>query len=113
MFGLSVRINDEEPVVACANDLAVLSAIVTGTGLLGRLSLPAHPSHGRHFHMQLGGLSSGLGSPEQRQLYWINSRALKMGDKITIEIVESDTGSPTADSKHTEGNRYRGLRPPE
>jgi hypothetical protein len=94
MFALRVRINDEEPVTGGAEDLSVISAGVTGVGLLGPASIPSRPDEGQEFFISLGGLSPETPDSEREHLYWIKLRYLKVGDKVTIEIIETDTASP-------------------
>lgn len=97
MFALQVRINDGEPVICGADDLGVISAGVTGVGVLGSSSKQVRTGEDKEFFLQSGGLTSRGDDVENEHLHW-GRHDLKVGDKVTIQIVEADTASPIVKS---------------
>ena len=87
MLALRVRINDKESIVAGADDLSVLSAMVTLTGKLGRNAVD--PGRGKP-DMFLGvvGLTARAGRREDEHLRWTPHVKLKVGDRVLVELVE-------------------------
>ena len=107
MFALRVRLNDEEPVIGGADDLGVINAHVTGVGMLGPLSIPARPREDQEFFYHLGGLTARETGVENEHVNWVKLRHLKVGDKVTIEIIETDSANPIVEStvsKHQRKN---------
>lgn len=80
--------------VSGADDLGVLSAIVTCVGKLGALSSPNRDDETQDFTFRLGGLTSRpIGSVDEH-LIWLQNDALQVGDKIIIEITEVEKADP-------------------
>jgi hypothetical protein len=94
MFALKVQINDQTPVVGGADDLGVLSAIVTCVGRLGALSAPNRDDETQDFTFRLGGLTSRPKGSADEHLVWLENNTLQVGDKITIEITEVEKTDP-------------------
>jgi hypothetical protein len=94
MFALKVCLNDEEPVIAGAEDLGVLNAIVTCGGKLGHATQPHRPNETQDFNCQIGGLTSRGADAENEHLRWLQRWNLKVGDRVTIEIIETDHANP-------------------
>lgn len=94
MFALKVRINNQKPVIGGADDLGVLSAIVTGTGKLGSNSCPSSDDEAQDFTFRLGGLTSRPQGTLDEHLVWLTHEELKPGDTITVEIIETDQVDP-------------------
>jgi hypothetical protein len=90
MFALKVRINDEQPIVAGAEDLVVLNAIVNCAGKLGVASHSPRPSAKQDFNFQLGGLTSRAPGIANEHVRWLERWDLKVGDRVTIEIIQAD-----------------------
>lgn len=99
MFALRVRINNEAPVTGGADDLGVITVNVTGAGLLGPNSVRSRPDESLEFFCHLGGLTARGTAVEDVHLLWLQQHNLKLGDKVTIEIVEVDSASPIVGSK--------------
>jgi hypothetical protein len=90
MIAFEIELNGESLGTAGADDLSVLTAIVTAVGKLGSNSTGAHQRE-RHYDIELtvGGLTSRAeGSPDEH-LDWIR-RALKTGDVVTVRLFETD-----------------------
>jgi hypothetical protein len=93
MYAIRVQINNAQPVVGGAGDLSVLSAILTLTGKLGSGSRPHRDDGSVDFTFRLGGLTSRGPGVEDEHLVWLEDNELKLGDKLTFEIVESESPS--------------------
>ncbi len=102
MYALKVCINEESPVIGGADDLGVLTAIVTCTGKLGHASVPSRGDEFQDFSFRLGGLTSRPIGTTDEHLVWLSHEGLKVGDKITIEIVEADRTDPVISGKEAE-----------
>jgi hypothetical protein len=98
MFALKVHLNDEQPIVAGAEDLGVLSAIVTCAGALGALSHPFGSSEKQDFNCQVGGRTRRAPGIANEHLSWLQRWDLKVGDRVTIEIVETNRADPVVSS---------------
>ena len=94
MYAIKVQINDNSTVVGGASDLSVLSGILTLTGKLGNASCPHRDDGTADFTFRLGGLTARGPGIEDEHLVWLEDNELKLGDKLTFEIVE--TNSPSA-----------------
>ncbi|MDB5335269.1 MAG: hypothetical protein JWN70_888 [Planctomycetaceae bacterium] len=98
MLALRIRINDEEPVTGGAEDLGVISAGVTAVGLLGNSSYPSRPDERPDIFCQLSGATARKPGAENEHLHWVKLRFLNVGDRVVIDIVETDSASPIVDS---------------
>jgi hypothetical protein len=103
MFALKVRINDEQPIVAGAEDLVVLNAMVNCAGKLGVASHSPRPSEKQDFNCHVGGLTSRALDLANEHLRWLQRWELKVGDRVTIEIVETDRADPVVSSYPARG----------
>ena len=98
MIALQFRINDEEVIIAGANDLGVLTASVTAVGKLGSATLvQTKAEKPNHYTCHLGGLTAR--SSDNEHLNWLQHRELKVGDRVTIEILEVNETSPVVSSR--------------
>ncbi|PPD45451.1 MAG: hypothetical protein CTY16_10150 [Methylobacter sp.] len=94
MYAFKVQINDQEPIIGGAEDLGVLTAIVTATGKLGFSSFPHRGDGTRNIDFRLGGLTTRGEENEDEHFTWLDATELKLGDRILIEIIETDTAHP-------------------
>lgn len=90
MHALRVRINDEAPVIAGADDLGVLNATVSCVGKLGSSSRSGREDELADLFVTVGGLTSRASDVPDEHLNWMSQRALRIGDVISVEVV--DTG---------------------
>jgi hypothetical protein len=104
MIGLTVYLNRKKLTVAGADDLCVLNAIVNAVGELGKSTTPRI---GRRRSVDLwlsvGGLTRRPKGTEDEHLRWLGHQRLRVGDRITVQIVRTDqpdqhTGSTVAAS---------------
>ena len=102
MYVLRVQINDESPVVGGMEDLGVLSAIVTGVGKLGPASHPSRPDETAEFHLRLGGLTSRAPGQRDEHVEWVSHRELRVGDKVVVELLDSEVADPVVSGKEAE-----------
>lgn len=94
MIALKVRINDEASIIAGAEDLSVVDTSISCMGRLGSLSQPSSSDKPNVFHCHVGGLVSRTSPKAGEHLQWLSRFDLKVGDKVTIEIVETHEVSP-------------------
>lgn len=99
MYALRVQINDELPVIAGAHDLSVLTAGVTGMGTMGQSSqVLVHPENDSLFFFDVSGLTDRPPGIENEHLYWLANRVMRVGDKVTIEVIETRLPAPPCKS---------------
>ncbi|RZA33692.1 MAG: hypothetical protein EOP92_19550 [Lysobacteraceae bacterium] len=94
MYALKVRINDEAPVIAGADDLGVLNAAISCVGKLGTGSRPVREDESADLFMTVGGLTSRASDVPDEHLNWVSQRPLKIGDVISVEVLDT----PKADA---------------
>ena len=70
MIALEVRLNGKRVCVAGAEDLSVLSAIVTASGPLGKRTVPVRPDEVSQIVYQVGGLTSRSDPAKDVHLRW-------------------------------------------
>ncbi len=102
MFALKVQINDSDAVTGGAIDLGVLNAILTCTGKLGPSSVPSRDDETHDFTFRLGGLTSRAKGVVDEHLVWMERRELKVGDKVTVQIVETNDVDPVRSGREAE-----------
>jgi hypothetical protein len=88
MLALRVTINDEKTVIAGAEDLSVLSAIVSLAGKLGKKAR----DRGRgkpDMHLHVGGLTARGKRRKDEHLRWTPHLKLKIGDGVAIELIKT------------------------
>ena len=95
MIAFKVRLNYQLLAVAGAEDMSVLSAIMTASFNDG------FPD-GCHCRLHVGGLSRGDASGPAEHLEWAPHRNLAVGDFVSIEIVETDEASPIVERRPAE-----------
>jgi hypothetical protein len=89
MRALKVQINDQAPVIAGAADLGVLNAIVSCVGQLGPDAVSPRGNEADELKLDVGGLTSRTAGTVNENLNWLPGVPLKVGDKITVEILET------------------------
>jgi hypothetical protein len=107
MRALRVTINDGKPVVAGADDLGVLSFIVSCVGALGPNARPPRGEGGEQITLSLGGLTSRAAETADEHVNWLSQLPLKVGDKIEVEILETNSPDPidsAAEAKRRESD---------
>jgi hypothetical protein len=97
MIGFRLRYNDEEPVLGAAEDLSVLSAGMSVTGLLGPKTVQIGEESSPHFHIVLGGLTARSDARPDEHLKWYQRWEAALGDRVVIEIVETNVAPEPAE----------------
>lgn len=87
MYAFKIRINDEAPVIAGADDLGILNATVTCAGKLGSGSQLGREDEPADVSMTVGGLTSRAADVPDEHLHWISQKPLGIGDVISVEVV--------------------------
>jgi hypothetical protein len=88
MYALRVTINGKRTIVAGAEDLSVLSAMVTLTGKLGTRAIS--PRRGKpDLMVRVGGLTSRRNRPDEH-LEWLKNYNVKVGDQYLVEIIKTN-----------------------
>ncbi|MBC3873023.1 hypothetical protein [Undibacterium flavidum] len=106
MYGLKVRINDNPCIVGGADDLSVLSAILTCSGKLGDATNPPSGDDTQEFMFRLGGLTSRIDGATDEHLVWVENHDLKLGDKVIIEIVDVDIADSIISGEEAKERAY-------
>ena len=103
MIGLAVYLNGKRKAVAGADDLCVLSAIVTAVGELGASTASVGKRHGVDLHLSVGGLTRRAETAsiavdsksgrrcEQKVSHWASCVPLRqpMGDFVPQAVAQS------------------------
>ncbi len=114
MITFQVELNGRALGTAGAEDLSVLTAIVSAVGKLGRNSAGAYErEHHYDIELRVGGLTSRAEGTPNEHLDWIE-RALKPGDVVTVRLVEAEaadvpTGSQPARTDGDYQKQYEEL----
>lgn len=95
MIAIRLKINNEPAVVAGNEELTLLTAAVTCSGKLGP---NVHPEIGEEvsLSLHLGGMTARREGVREEFLDWIEQADLKVGDKVTIEILEQGRVAPVS-----------------
>jgi hypothetical protein len=102
MYALKVQLNDQAPIVGGANDLSVLTAILSCSGKLGPLSHTTGDDKTQDFTFRLGGLTSKSEGKVDEHLVWLENNNLKLGDIVTIRIMSVAQADAVISSKEAE-----------
>lgn len=90
MIALAVYLNGKKLTVAGTDDLCVLNAIVNAVGELGKSTVPIGKSGKPDLWLSVSGLTSRPDGAEDEHLRWIGHRRLRVGDKVTVQLVRTD-----------------------
>ena len=88
MFALRITVNGRSRAVAGAEDLSVLAANITLVGPLGARTV-RKKRDAPDMMLHVGGLTARAGNKSDEHLDWLNLRKMKVGDKVTVEIIET------------------------
>ena len=106
MHALRVRINDEAPVIAGADDLGVLNAIVSCVGKLGSSSRSGREDELADLFVTVGGLTSRASDVPDEHLNWMSLRPLRIGDVISVEVVDTLTADAAISGNEAEKRQH-------
>jgi hypothetical protein len=107
MIAFEVRLNGRRICIAGAEDLAVLSTIVTASGKLGPKTVPARPddTNGEIF-FSVGGLTARRDPEKDVHVRWKSITPLTVGDVIQVKVLDVKKADPA--KSRTKAARKRG-----
>lgn len=94
MLAFRIQLNGQPAVTGGAEDLGVLTTTITAVGQLGPKAQRRRSDEEIEVHVRLGGLTSRGPGIEDEHLVWFEEHAVKPGDKIVVEIIETETPDP-------------------
>ncbi|MBB3118115.1 hypothetical protein [Pseudoduganella violacea] len=116
MYALKVSINDGAPIVAGADDLAVLNTIINCVGQLGPATMPNGTEQAVDLHVSIGGLTGRRDGASDEHLGWLKMQPLQVGDTITVQLIETSavdapiSGEAAAERKRDEKEYFEHCR---
>ncbi|MGC3988584.1 MAG: hypothetical protein QM796_02645 [Chthoniobacteraceae bacterium] len=91
MIAFEVSLNGKRVCIAGADDLGVLSTIISACGKLGKKTVPARPDvTSGDVHYSVGGLTSRRDSKTDVHVRWKSVEPLKIGDVVQVRVVETE-----------------------
>jgi hypothetical protein len=91
MIAFEVSLNGKRVCIAGADDLAVLSTIISACGKLGKNTIRARPDEtSGDVHYSVGGLTSRRDPKKDVHVRWTSVEPLKIGDVIQVRVVETE-----------------------
>ena len=90
MIALAIYLSRRKLTVAGADDLCVLNAIVNAVGELGKATVPIGKRGKPDLWLSGSGLTSRPDGAEDEHLRWVRHRRLRVGDKVTVQLVRTD-----------------------
>jgi hypothetical protein len=90
MIAFAVYLNKKKLTLGGADDLSVLTAGVNAVGKLGKTSAQVGPRRRPELWLSVSGLTSRSGGAQDEHLRWISHKRLRIGDKITVQLVRTD-----------------------
>lgn len=106
MYALKVRVNQDLPTIAGADDLGVLNATVTCVGKLGAGSSPMGDAASADLFLTVGGLTSRAADLPDEHLAWITHRPLQAGDVISVEVLDTLTADAPVSGVEAEKRKH-------
>jgi hypothetical protein len=106
MYALKVRINDEAPVIAGADDLGVLNATLSCVGKLGSSSRSGREDEPADLFITVGGLTSRASDVPDEHLKWVSQRPLRIGDVISVEVLDTPNVDAPISGKEAEKRKH-------
>jgi hypothetical protein len=110
MIALAVYLNRKKLTVGGADDLCVLNAIVNAVGKLGKSAAQIGTRRQPDLWLSVSGLTSRSGGAQDEHLRWISHRRLRIGDKITVQLVRTDRPDKPASASVATRDRSAATR---
>jgi hypothetical protein len=110
MIALAVYLNRKKLTVGGADDLCVLNAIVNAVGKLGNTAERIGTRRQPDLWLSVGGLTKRSGGAQDEHLRWIGHKRLRIGDKITVQLVRTDQPDKPASASVATRNRSTAAR---
>jgi hypothetical protein len=106
MIAFEVKKNGQLVCVAGAEDMGVLSTIISAGGKLGNKSALARPDATTpEIHYSVGGLTRRPDSDKDVFVDWLSISPLEVGDVIEVRIIETDQADRAKSRKRANLNR--------
>jgi len=102
VYAIKVQINDGPATLGGAPDLSVLTAILSAAGRLGPATVLKRDAVTPHFSFRLGGLTSRGEGQRDEHVGWLESNDLNLGDRVSLQIVETENPDPIVGGKEAE-----------
>jgi hypothetical protein len=107
MIQLEVFLNDEKLAIAGTDDMSVLSAVLSASGVLGENSQGTKTEdESYHINLHVGGLTSRKPPETDDHLTWVNQLKVKIGDEVKVRVVENLETSDPIKIKTTDKNVF-------
>ena len=106
MHALKVRINDETPIIAGADDLGVLNVTVNCVGKLGSSSRPMRDDEPADLFITVGGLTSRASDVPDEHIKWLSQKPLRIGDLISVEVLDTPSADAPISGKEAEKRKH-------
>jgi hypothetical protein len=104
MIAFEVKLNGKRVCVAGAEDLSVLTTIVSAVGVLGNKTAPLRPDENSvDISYSVGGLTNRADPKKDVHVRWKSSAPLEVGDTIQVTVLETTKVDRA-------GSRYRAKR---
>jgi len=108
MIAFSVSHNGKHVCTAGADDLTVLSAIITAHGKLGKKTVPARPDDLQgEIYYSVGGLTRRKDPKKDVHMDWRSLSKLKIGDIIQVKVLETTKVDKPIRRKNAEKRRKK------
>ena len=111
MIALQVKLNGKRVCTAGAEDLSVLSTMVTAVGPLGAQTVLAGPREKAEIHYSVRGLTGRKDQTNDEHLVWQGLAHLQVGDVITIKVLETRRGDAPRSSQPADRGGRKSSRP--
>ena len=106
MIALEVTLNGKRICIAGAEDLSVLSTIISAGGKLGKKTVPPRPGDETFdIYYSVGGLTSRPDPTKDVHVRWKSVEPLKVGDVIQVRILETEKVDRPRSRKKAERKR--------
>lgn len=110
MIAFEVSLNGKRVCTAGADDLGVLSAIISACGKLGKKAVPFRPNQIWEMHYSIGGLTSRSDPKKDVHVRWKSVAPLKVGDIVQVRVVETEKVDRAKSRTRAEKRRRKVVR---
>jgi len=113
LLALEIFVNGRKVSLAGAEDLSVLTGIVSAVGKLGKKASRGKKAHSSNdLWLSVGGLTDRADGSPNEHLRWVGHKKLKIGDRVEIRVRKATTAdlpieTTPAESKEQERFQYK------
>jgi hypothetical protein len=90
MIAVAVYLNRKKLTIGGTDDLCVLNANVNAVGKLGKSTAQIGTRRKADLWLSVGGLTRRSDGAQDEHLRWISHKRLRIGDRITVQLVRTD-----------------------